>query len=909
MTHVTSLLLGLGNGGVYAALAIALVLTYRSSGVINFATGAMALYSAYTYSFLRQGTLLIPIPGAPSSVSLGVTLGFVPSVVIALAISAALGALLYGVVFRPLRHAPPLSRLVASLGVLLVIEGVMVNRVGDAPVSVASIFPATRWQLGSVVLLSDRFYLVVTVVVLAAGLSALYRWTRFGLLTRAAAETRTGAIVSGVSPERIALLNWMTSAVVAGAAGILIAPISPLTPDAYTLAVVPALAAAVVGGFDLLLPTVAAGIGIGMLQSEASTLTLQHSWLPQSGLPELIPLLVILIALVVTRRGMRVRGGILTQRLGHAPRPRSLLMPTIVGTAAGFLALALTHAEWRSAVIGTFIAAIIGLSYVVVTGYAGQVSLAQLTLAGVSGFALAGLTNSWGIPFPLAPLLAALIATAVGIVVGLPALRLRGLTLGIVTLAFAYAIEALWFQNGQFVPAQGAIVTSPRLFGIDLGIGTGRAFPRLEFGLLALVTLVAVAWGVARLRTSSLGSAMLAVRANERSAAGIGVNVVRVKIVSFALSSFIAGIGGALLAYRQGVLTDASVTALGGLALLSTAYLAGITSVFGGVLAGIIASTGIVYLATDRFIHLGSWFTVISGLSVIVVLIRHPEGLASTAHDAARRLRGMRFFARRHAPAAVPALVAGDTAMHGDDRAVLSIEHLTVRYGGVTAVSDVSLCVEPGTVVGLIGPNGAGKTSLIDAVTGFARAQGSVTLAGEPIDRLPAHKRVHRGVARTFQSLELYDDLTVEENISAAAFSATHDHRDRQVSHALARVGIEGLREKVAGELSQGERQLVSIARACASNPRALLLDEPAAGLDPTESLWLGERIRDIAVGGTAVLLVDHDIALVLAVCDRIYVLDFGVVIAEGDPATIRADQALADAYLGRADETSGEGG
>ncbi len=559
MTHVTSLLLGLGNGGVYAALAIAIVLTYRSSGVINFATGAMALYSAYTYSFLRQGRLLIPIPGVPSSVSLGVTLGFVPAVVIALVLSAALGALLYGVVFRPLRHAPPLSRLVASLGVLVVIEGVMVNRVGDAPVSVASIFPATRWQLGSVVLLSDRFYLVVTVVALAVGLSALYRWTRFGLLTRATAETSTGAIVSGVSPQRIALLNWMASAVVAGAAGILIAPISPLTPDAYTLAVVPALAAAVVGGFDLLLPTVAAGIGIGMLQSEASTLALQHSWLPQAGLPELIPLLVIFIALIVTRRGMPVRGGIVTQRLGHAPRPRSFLVPTIAGTAAGFLALALTHADWRSAVIGTFIAAIIALSYVVVTGYAGQVSLAQLTLAGVSGFALAGLTHSWGVPFPLAPLLAALIATAVGIVVGLPALRLRGLTLGVVTLAFATAIEALWFQNGQFVPAGGAVVTSPRLFGIDLSIGTGHAFPRLEFGLLVLVTLVAVAWGVARLRTSSLGSAMLAVRANERSAAGIGVNVVRVKIISFALSSFIAGIGGALLAYQQGVLTDAVV--------------------------------------------------------------------------------------------------------------------------------------------------------------------------------------------------------------------------------------------------------------------------------------------------------------------------------------------------------------
>jgi sulfate-transporting ATPase len=191
-------------------------------------------------------------------------------------------------------------------------------------------------------------------------------------------------------------------------------------------------------------------------------------------------------------------------------------MPTIVGTTVGVVALLVTTGTARSAVIGTFIAAILGLSLVVVTGFAGQVSLAQLTLAGVGGFGLAGIAQSLGVPFPVAPLLAALIACLVGIVVGLPALRLRGLTLGIVTLALAYAIEASWFRNGQFVSSSGASVTSPKLFGLDLGIGIGKAFPRMEFGLLCLLTLVAIAWGVARLRTSSLGSAMLAVRARSR---------------------------------------------------------------------------------------------------------------------------------------------------------------------------------------------------------------------------------------------------------------------------------------------------------------------------------------------------------------------------------------------------------
>jgi sulfate-transporting ATPase len=905
MTHLTSLLLGLGNGGVYAALAVALVLTFRSSGTVNFATGAMALYPAYIYAWLRDGKLLVLIPGLPQSVNIGGQLGFVPAALITLVIAAAVGALLYVAVFRPLRQAPPLARAVASLGVLVIFQGLIENRVGEAPVSVSRVFPQEPWHLGSVSMLSDRFLLALTVVGLALALTATYRWTRFGLLTRAVAETQTGAIVSGVSPERIALLNWMVSAVVAALAGILLAPITPLTPMAYTLAVVPALGAAAVGHFELILPTVGAGLAIGMLQSEASTLSAQHSWFPQTGAAELIPLVVILGALLVTRRGIPVRGTVLRQQLGRAPRPRSLLVPTILGTAGGVVALAVTQGTWRSAVIGTFIAGILGLSYVVVTGFAGQVSLAQLALAGVAAFSLSGLTQGWGVPFPFAPLIAALIATCVGIIVGLPALRLRGLTLGVVTLALAYAIEALWFRNGQFVQPAGASVKPPRLFGLDLGIGIGHAFPRMAFGLLCLFTLVAVALGVAWLRTSSLGSAMLAVRANERSAAGIGVNVTGVKIAAFAIASFIAGIGGSLFAYRQSVVTFASFTAVGGLALLSTVYLAGITSVWGGILGGVLASTGIVFLAVDRWAHLGAWFAVLTGVALIATLIRYPEGLAAGGHEVARRLAAR----RRRSPsdttvtqveptvAAVPAPIV--------DHAPLEVSHLTVRYGGVVAVSDVTMSVGAGSVVGLIGPNGAGKTSVLDALTGFAAADGEVLLNGSRVDGLPPHARIRRGLARTFQSLELYDDLTVEENVAAAVFGAAREHRHQHTNMALDRAGLEDMRDRHAGELSQGERQLVSIARACASDPSVLLLDEPAAGLDTADSRDLSARIREIAASGTAVLLVDHDIGLVLAVCDYIYVLDFGVVILEGDPDTIRSDRGLADAYLGRLHHTS----
>ena len=900
------MLLGLGNGGVFAALALALVLTYRSSGVINFATGAMALYGAYTYASLREGELLLLIPGLPGSIDLGSPLGFAPAALIAVAVNAVLGALLYVVVFRPLRTAPPLARAVASLGVLVIIQEMMALRQGTSPVSVAPIFPADTWTLGSLEVLSDRFYLALAVVGLTAVLAAVFRFTRFGLLTRATADSQEGAFVTGVSPDRVALLNWMISAAVAGAAGILIAPISPLTPISYTLFVVPALAAALVGGFSSLLLTVVAGLAIGMLQAEAINLASVHTWMPQTGAGELVPLIVILVALLVTGRAMPARGGLIRHPLGRAPRPRGTVVPVVAGTLVGVVALLVTSGSWRSAVIGTFIAGTIALSLVVVTGYAGQVSAAQLALAGVAAFTLSGLTTSWDVPFPIAPILAALVSTAIGVLISLPALRLRGLTLAVVTLAFAYTIEAVWFRNSQIVDAAGGSVSHPTLFGVDLWVGAGDSFPRLSFGLLCLGTFVLVAWFVARLRMSSFGSAMLAVRANERSAAGLGVNVVRVKVLSFAIASFIAGLGGSLLAYRNGTVTFDAFTALGGLTLLSTAYLAGVTSVWGGVLAGILASSGIVFVALDKWVNLGKWFAIISGVGLIITLIFNPEGLARGGQALAERipvrwLRRRRSSDERADAVEVPAPEAALEVVAGE--ALLDVQELSVRYGNVVAVDSVTLEVPAGRIVGLIGPNGAGKTSAIDGITGFARSTGKVTLSGTDLTGTAPHVRVHRGMARTFQSIELYDDLSVEENVSVAAFAASGGERSAAVARALDRLGIAELAGRPAGDLSQGERQLVSIARACAAEPRLLLLDEPAAGLDSSESEWLGEKIRGIAADGTGVLLVDHDVALVLSVCDHIYVLDFGRLIAEGDPAAIRADRAVAEAYLGSVEE------
>jgi ABC-type branched-subunit amino acid transport system ATPase component/branched-subunit amino acid ABC-type transport system permease component len=914
--YVVFLLLGLANGAVFAALALALVVTYRSSGVINFGTGAIALFSAYVYAFLRQGQLLVPIPGLPETLHLNGGLAFWPAMVVTLAVDALLGLLLYGSTFRPLRTASPVAKAVASIGVMVVITGIIIQRVGTNPVAVTAIFPSNVYTIGSIRVSADRLWFAGTVVLIAGVIIAVYQFTRFGLHTRASAETEKGAYVAGVSPDRIALLNWMISAVVAGLAGILIAPISPLIPYSYTLFIVPALAAAIVGGFDSVAIAVVAGLLIGMLQSVVTYLQARHSSLPQSGLPELVPLLLILLVLVVRAKPLPSRGAIVRTTLARVPRPEKLAQSLVVGGVLGVVVILLLHGSWRAALVTSFIIGIISLSMVVITGMAGQVSLAQLTLAGVAGFLLGPLTTNWHVPFPIAPLLAALGATVIGVIVGLPALRIRGLPVAIVTLSLAVALQAIWFQNIDLVGAAGKTVAEPRLFGLDLGPGIGAAYPRPQFCILVLIVLMLVAWAVAWIRRSSLGSAMLAVRANERSAAASGINVVATKIAAFAIAAFIAGIGGSMLGYKLGTVTFDSFDVLLGLSIFATVYLAGMTSISGGIVAGLFAAGGIIAFAASQWLSLDTaWYTLLTGIGLVITVIKNPEGIVGNFHHFAERRRAR----RRHQVASTPTTEAGATTERTepvsdrpatasaiapsaepgstDGPAVLSVRDLSVNYGGVVAVDSVSFDVPRGAIVGLIGQNGAGKTTVIDAVAGFCSCRGSVSLDGTSLDGLKPYRRIRAGLGRTFQGIELWGELTVEENVLVGPGARRRDADE--VDALLALLRLDELRHRPASELSQGQRQLVSIARALVAKPTVVLLDEPAAGLDSTESAWLADRLRDLRGTGVTILLVDHDMELVLGLCDRIEVLDIGRIIASGRPEAIRADPKVTEAYLG----------
>jgi ABC-type branched-subunit amino acid transport system ATPase component/branched-subunit amino acid ABC-type transport system permease component len=973
-TFVLFLILGLGSGAVYAALGLGLVVTYRSSGVVNLATGAIALYVAYTYAFLRQGKLLDPIPGLNPTPSIGTgPLGFWPAFALALVIAGVLGALLYVLIFRPLRAAPAAAKAVASVGVMVVIQALLATGVGSAVVSVTPIFPYHVYEILGSRVPGDRLWFTAVIIVIAVVLTLWFRFTRFGLATRAAAESEKGAFVTGLSPQRIALVNWALSTMIAGVGGVLIAPIVPLIPDAYALFIVAALAAALVGNFTKIGVTVAAALVIGMLQSEATYLQ-GKSWAPQSGLTDLVPLIVILVFLVLRGQELPARGAIIQRTLGLAPRPRGYLVPAVVIAVAGFVSLAVTHNSMRGAIITTLVMAVIALSQVVVTGYSGQISFAQLTIAGVGAFSLTRIQFQLHVPFPFAPLLAAVFAMIVGVVVGLPALRIRGLPVAVVTLALAAVLQNLWFNNPQLNGGLGgAPVQDPSIFGVDLGVGSGHGYPHLSFGVLCLIVLLLTAGGVALLRRSRLGAAMLAVRANERAAAASGISVSRIKLAAFAIGGFLAGLGGAMLAYQQTAADVSSYTAVGGLAFFTTAYLAGVTSVGGGINAGIIAAGGIVYtlvnkgvplwiyilliglllvglvqLAWPRLvrpallavalaavaaaifhhggIQLGEYYDAISGVLLILTVILNPEGIVGPLQTQLAVLREKLSARRSPAPAVAPGetatagesaaadglgsadglAAAGRPARRGqlDGRPLLTVSGVGVRYGGVVANEDVSFEVFPGEIVGLIGPNGAGKTTLLDAISGYARATGSVELDGRKLDGLKPYRRSRDGMGRTFQGIELYDDLSVRENVEVGTMAARSAPAGGEPPAAgidayFKILDLQAVADEPVRQLSVGQRQLVSVARALAGRPAIVLLDEPAAGLDVTESRWLAGRLRAIRDAGTTIVMVDHDMGLVLDVCDRIVVLNLGKVVAVGPPAEIERNDEVKRAYLG----------
>jgi ABC-type branched-subunit amino acid transport system ATPase component/ABC-type branched-subunit amino acid transport system permease subunit len=898
--------LGLGTGGIYALLGLGLVVIYRGSGVINFAHSGFALVGAYlVYRFqTEQGH------------------GLAFSLVAAVLICALLGVLTHLLVMRPLRGASPLARVIATLGILTLLTQAVVLEYTAKQIISASPVPTEAVTLpGDIIVGRYAFWLVGIAALFTLLLTVTSVRTRFGYAISASAENPRGAAALGWSPDVLASATWGVGGGLAAVAGAMMPATTSgfLSPITFSILIIGALATALLGGFRSYPMALAGGLFIGVAQSLVGHWVNDHlEATHRQGIPDSLPFLVIIVVLVLRGRGLPLRGSI-SDRLPRVGTGRTRPVVVTVTTAVALLWVGVGASEdWYVPVIISTTFAIVGLSIVVLTGYTGQLSLAQFALAGLGAFTAAKLAANSDWRFEPALLVGVLVAMAVGFLFGLPALRTRGVNLAVITFGLGFAVSQLVFGNSAYTESARVIPRDLTLLGIPID---PVAHPR-NYALMCLVLLVVAALGVANIRRGRSGRRLLAVRTNERAAAAIGVNVFEAKLYGFTLSAGIAGLGGVLLAFSNPAVLYQSVFSSGSSISVLVLTVIGSAGYLAGPMVGsLLASGGLVTLtasneATNAAVEdAATWqqyLPLITGVLLLVVLILNQNGISERFDAFTRPLRRRIPGLRPAAPQPLPQTVRTTVEPRR-----LVVSGLTQRFGGFTALEGVDLEVGPGEVVGLLGPNGAGKTTLIDCVSGNNRlTAGSIGWDGHDITRWAPYRRSRAGLSRSFQSLELFDDLTVRENLLAAA-----DPRDRAayvtdlvwpgypplpatVVAAVEELQLQPLLDRRAEDLSYGQRRLVAIARAVASNPSVLLLDEPAAGLDETESAELGRLIRRLAdEWGMGVLLIEHDVALVLDNADRVVVLDFGRKIAEGTPAEIRNDPGVRKAYLGEETE------
>jgi branched-chain amino acid transport system permease protein len=647
---VQAALLGVGSGALIEALALGVVVVYRGSSVINVASGAMAMYASYVFNSLNSNGELLLLAWR---VDLGRPWGFIPAMIATMVISAAMSAGYYFAIFGPLRNASPVSRLVASVGLLLVLQAMIIVSYGADPIPAAAATIESSITLpGHLVAPAAPMILAIVAIAVGIVLWALYRFTTFGLLTQASTEDSRSLMLVGRSPRVVGVGNWMFSGAVIAFFAVLVVPINgTVDPTTTTLMIVPALAAALLGRFVSFGWAVGGGLAIGVLQAVAQFWTAQQ-WFPSSGglplpgLAESVPLIIIVIALLLQHRRVTGRGSLDVASLPFAPASVSVLPKLVVGAIVGTAAFLVLSSAWRLATINTLIGIAICLSLVVLTGFVGQVSLAQMSLAGFSGFILANLATRAGVGFPFGPLLGALAAAGMALILGWAALRVRGVQLAIVTLAFAIAIQAIVFQNAAWSrQGAGAAVPAPSLFGLNFGPNSKAPFgdgqiPNPVFGLFCLAVVIVLCWMTYAIRGSSWGRRMLAVRINERAAAAAGVSVRNTKLIAFAVSGFIAGLAGALSAYRFGVVTADYFGISASLSFLAFAYMGGISSVGGAVIGGFLVTNGLTFTALRQWFGVSPNFTMlVGGLGLVLTVVTSPEGIAGSARGVASKVR------------------------------------------------------------------------------------------------------------------------------------------------------------------------------------------------------------------------------------------------------------------------------
>ena len=903
------IVVGLVIGSVYGMAGTGLVLTYKTSGILNFGYGALATVGAYGFYMFQVSV------GLPTYLAL-----FLAVVVLGVAIGFGMERLA-----RSLTTAPLPLRVGATVGIILIVESSAELAYGVGGLTLPSYLPSQTFNVfgvnvgvGQVIVCGLSFVAVVALML-------FFRLSRLGVAMHAVVENSDLLGIEGTNPIRVRRVAWIIGSIFATLSGVLLAPMVGLDASILTALVLQAFGAAAIGGFSSLPLTYGGGLVLGVASS-VLTKYITGSGTVLSGLPASLPFLVLFVVLIVTpRRRLLARIATVPKTLSPWSTPASI---QIIGgvVVLGVLLLVPHFAPLKLAgwtITLTYVIIFLALGLLVRT--AGQVSLCTMAFAAIGAVAYSKLTVNAHLPWYVALLLAGLVAVPVGALLAIPAVRLAGIYLAVATFGFGLLLQSMFYSTNLMFGQSAVGLVEPPPSASSNGL----------YYVVLAVTVVCVGLIVLIVKTRmgrllrGLGEARTALSAS-------GTSTVTTLVVVFSISAFFVAVGGALGGTPFNLATDATYDPV-----LSLSFLAVIVIVAGGAPWYALAAAfglGVIPLYVTNG-NTALYLQVLFGVSIIAMALLPPSSGGAPlgvrrvleAVDAKIMSGIRRLFGR-------PVQVAPDTAhltsgssrlpvqvaqgirksVSGDPvTPLMRVEDLKVAFGGLVAVKDLSFEAPGGAVIGLIGPNGAGKTTALNVCSGFLRpTSGRIFWEGQDITKKSPDQRARLGIGRTFQQMELYESLTVEENIRLGMEAAMAGSRvatqlvtrrgegasvKQAADEALEICNLQQFRARQVAGLSSGQRRLVELGRCLAGSYSLLLLDEPSSGLDRNERDEFSAILRNVVVEerGIGIVLVEHDMRLVMGICDRLYVLDYGELIFEGSAGEAQTSETVRAAYLG----------